>query len=319
MAVYTHVSAEMASALLAKYDVGSLVTLKGIAEGVENSNYFVETTKARFILTLYEKRVDPSDLPFFFAMLDHLHVAGSKVPRFITDTRGNWLQEIGGRPGCLIEFLSGVSVSEPSPAQAFATGAALGDMHSALATFKPERTNSLGLAALRPLAQNCGADALDAISEGLAQRIHSECDYLEQYWPDHLPRAVIHADLFPDNVLMRGDEVSGLIDFYFACTDIRAYDLAITHTAWSFSSDGSRYIEPVGKALLAGYESTFGFDQQTRDYFPILARGASLRFLLTRCYDWINTPASAIVTRKDPAEFLNRLDFYASSGDDPFF
>jgi homoserine kinase type II len=319
MAVYTHVSAEMASALLDRYDVGTLITLKGIAEGVENSNYFVETTKARFILTLYEKRVDPGDLPFFFAMLDHLHVAGSKVPRFITDADGKWLQEIGGRPGCLIEFLSGVSVSEPSPAQAFATGAALGDMHRALATFKPERTNSLGLSALRPLAQNCGADALDGISDGLAQRIQSECDYLEKNWPDHLPHAVIHADLFPDNVLMRGDEVSGLIDFYFACTDIRAYDLAITHTAWGFSSDGSQYIEPVGKALLAGYESTFGFDQKTRDYFPILARGASLRFLLTRCYDWINTPASAIVTRKEPSEFLNRLDFYTSRADDTFF
>jgi homoserine kinase type II len=319
MAVYTHVSAEMASELLAKYDAGTLVTLKGIAEGVENSNYFVETTKSRFILTLYEKRVDPDDLPFFFAMLDHLHVAGCKVPRFITDQDGVWLQEIGGRPGCLIEFLSGVSVSEPSPAQAFATGAALGDMHSALASFKLERANSLGLSALRPLAQSCGAGALEAISGGLAQRIQSECDYLEQNWPDHLPRAVIHADLFPDNVLMRGDEVSGLIDFYFACSDIRAYDLAITHTAWSFSSDGSQYIEPVGKALLAGYESTFGFDGQTRDYFPILARAASLRFLLTRCYDWINTPASAIVTRKEPSEFLNRLDFYASRADKLFF
>lgn len=318
MAVYTHVSAEMAAEFLKKYDAGNLVTLKGIAEGVENSNYFVETTKSRFILTLYEKRVDPNDLPFFYAMLDHLHKAGGKVPRFITDKNGQWLQEIGGRPACLIEFLSGVSVTEPNAAQSRATGAALGQLHSALSDFSQERPNSLGIKALRPLAHKCGADALNDISDGLAKRIEDECDFLEHHWPDHLPRSTIHADLFPDNVLMRGDEVSGLIDFYFACTDVRAYDLAITHAAWSFSDDGAQYREDIGQSLLAGYENAFGFDQPTRDNFSILARAASLRFLLTRCFDWINTPADALVTRKEPTAFLKRLDFYTAHADDLF-
>ncbi|MFC4291751.1 homoserine kinase [Sphingorhabdus arenilitoris] len=315
MAVYTQVGAEEAAELLARYDVGDLVALKGIAEGVENSNYFVETTRSRYILTLYEKRVDPEDLPFFYALLGHLHAAGCKVPRFIDDRDGNWLQQLCGRPACLIEFLSGFSVSTPTAVQAQATGKALGDMHKALADFTMERPNSLGVAAFRPLAMRCGTDALDSISPGLSERIFAECDYVEAHWPVHLPVAAIHADLFPDNVLILDDRVSGLIDFYFACTDIRGYDLAVTHAAWSFSSDGADYHPEIGRALLSGYEQSHGSDRATRDAFPILARAACLRFLLTRCFDWINTPKSAIVTQKDPLAFLRRLDFYTDRFD----
>jgi homoserine kinase type II len=315
MAVYTQVSAEAASELLRNYDVGELITLKGIAEGVENSNYFLETSKSRYILTLYEKRVDPADLPYFFAMLDHLHLAGCKVPCFILDNNGDWLQNVAGRPACLIEFLSGVSVSMPSGAQAFAAGAALGEMHDALQGFKVERPNSLGVSAFRPLADKCGDDPLHLIADGLASIIHAECDYVEQNWPGHLPQSSIHADLFPDNVLLTGDAVSGLIDFYFACTELRAYDLAVTHAAWSFSADGGIYHDDIGRAILDGYQSKFGIDEPTKQAFLILARAACLRFLLTRCYDWINTPDSAIVTRKDPLEFLRRLDFYAKQSD----
>ncbi len=312
MAVYTQVGAEQVTALLNQYDAGELITFKGIAEGVENSNYFVETTTSRFILTLYESRVNPDDLPFFFAMLDHLHRAGCKVPRFITDHEGRWLQQVCGRPACLIEFLSGVSVSTPTAAQAKATGAALGEMHSALATFDGVRPNALGIDAWASFAAKCSEAEYESIVSGLASRIADECAFLEQHWPRHLPHAAIHADLFPDNVLMLGDSVSGLIDFYFACTDIRAYDIAVTHSAWSFSGDGSHYDAAVGSAILQGYNDIHGIDNDTRAALPILMRGACLRFLLTRCYDLINTPASAIVTRKDPLAFLRRLDFYAN-------
>lgn len=315
MAVYTPVGAEAVAALLLRYDVGELISLKGIAEGVENTNFFVETNQSKFILTLYEKRVDPGDLPFFYAMLGHLHNAGCMVPRFITDRQGEYLQQVCGRPACLIEFLLGVSVSSPTTAQAAATGAALGDMHRALQDFLPIRVNSLGWAALRPLMQRCGAQNLDAITPGLARRIAAECAFIEGHWPGHLPKSAIHADLFPDNVLMRGDVVSGLIDFYFACTDIRAYDLAVTHAAWSFSSDGSQYYPALGDAIVAGYSNQFGLTADVRRAMPTLARAACLRFLLTRCYDWINTPPSAIVTRKDPIAFLNRLDYYTANPD----
>lgn len=310
MAVYTLLGAEDVSALLSRYDCGALIALKGIAEGVENSNYFVETTQGKFILTLYENRVDPADLPFFYDLLGHLHRAGCKVPRFIDDREGKWLQEIGGRPACLIEFLSGVSVTKPTPAQAFATGEALAQMHKALDSFGGSRPNSLGKDAWAPLAAKCDHADLEAISPGLSGIIVKECAELAEAWPRDLPTSVIHADLFPDNVLMLGDQVTGLIDFYFSCTDIRGYDLAVTHGAWAFSADGKTFRHDVSAALLDGYRSIFPLDVPTRDAFDVLLRGASLRFLLTRSYDWINTPADALVTRKDPVAYLRRLEFY---------
>ena len=314
MAVYTQLGPEQVSALLAHYDVGELVALKGIAEGVENSNFFVQTTQSRFILTLYESRVDPDDLPFFYALLKHLHDAGCKVPQFMADREGQWLQTVAGRPACLIEFLDGVSVTEPTATQAHSTGAALGQIHKALADFTLSRPNSLGVSAWRPLAMRCTEQGLDSISAGLSARVFAECDYLEAHWPADLPVAAIHADLFPDNVLMLGDHVTGLIDFYFACTDIQAYDLAVTHSAWCFSDDGAVFDAEVSTSLLSGYADCVPLDAATCDALPILLRGACLRFLLTRCYDWINTPTSALVTRKDPLAFLRRLDFYSDVG-----
>lgn len=308
MAVYTQLGSEDVAALLQLYDVGELVALKGIAEGVENSNYFVETTQSRFILTLYENRVDPADLPFFHALLAHLHTAGCKVPRFIEDKAGQWLQQVAGRPACLIEFLGGVSVTRPRTAQAGATGAALGDMHAALTNFAQERPNSLGLASWRLLAEKCDGAALEEIQPGLTDRVFAECDFLEANWPDDLPQSAIHADLFPDNVLMLGDQVTGLIDFYFACTDARGYDLAVTLCAWAYSTDGRNFYADGAAAMIAGYQQHMELDVPTRDAMPVLLRGACLRFLLTRCYDWINTPANALVTRKDPLAFLRRLE-----------
>ncbi|MDX3908699.1 MAG: homoserine kinase [Sphingobium sp.] len=312
MAVYTHVPAEDMAAFLTRYDVGSLVSAKGIAEGVENSNYLIETTRDRFILTLYEKRVDEADLPFFMDLLDHLGARGCKVPRFIADRAGGRLQELSGRPACLIEFLTGVSVTEPTPAQANAAGKALGELHRAAADFTGVRPNVLDLPGWHDLAAKCGDD-FDRIAPGLGRRVADELAWLDAHWPSDLPRSVIHADLFPDNVLMLGDDVTGLIDFYFSCTEIRAYDLAVTHGAWCFAHDGSAYHADRGAALVAGYDAAFGLSDAERAAFPALCRGAALRFLLTRAYDWINTPSDAMVTRKDPLAFLRRLDFYAAA------
>lgn len=308
MAVYTQVPTEAMQALIARYDAGVLVSAKGIAEGVENSNYLIDTDRRRFILTLYEKRVDESDLPFFLALLDHLADNGNPVPRALPDREGRQIQRVAGRPACLIEFLPGVSVTRPTPAQARSAGAALGRMHNALETFEATRTNSLGLPGWHDLAGRCGGQ-LDQIAPGLGARIAEELAFLDRNWPAGLPRSVIHADLFPDNVLMLGDEVSGLIDFYFSCTEIRAWDLAVMHSAWAFAPE---YDAAVGDALIAGYESAYPLLPAERAAFPVLARGACLRFLLTRAWDWLNTPADALVTRKDPLAFLKRLDHYAA-------
>jgi homoserine kinase type II len=312
MAVYTPVSAEEMAAFLERYDAGALVSAKGIAEGVENSNFLIDTTTSRFILTLYEKRVDAADLPFFLALLDHLAERGLPVPRAIRDKSGAQRQQLCGRPACLIEFLPGVSMTMPNAAQARATGAALGRMHHALADFKGERANTLGLAGWHALAARCGG-ALDDIQTGLKARVADELAWLDRHWPGELPRAVVHADLFPDNVLLRGDAVGGLIDFYFACSEIRAWDVAVTHAAWSFAPDGTGYRPDVGDAICEGYEAAFGLSHAERAAFPALARGACLRFLLTRAWDWLNTPPDALVTRKDPLAFLRRLDHYAAA------
>lgn len=310
MAVYTHVSAEALAEFLKRYDVGELVSSKGIAEGVENSNYLVDTTGGRFILTLYEKRVDAGDLPFFMALLDHLDAKGLPVPPAIKDRNGVEIQQLEGRTACLIKFLPGVSVTRPTVEQAFAVGEALGQMHSAVRDFDGYRENSMGQPTWQALYERCGS-SLDSIAPGLHKDLGFAIGDLAATWDrDGLDRCAIHADLFPDNVLMRGDQVAGLIDFYFACNDIRLYDLAVLHTSWSFDATGACYDAAVGEALITGYSRHFPLDDEDRSGFSDLAVGACIRFTLSRAWDWLNTPADALVTRKDPLTFWRRVRVY---------
>jgi len=310
MAVYTQVSAEALGAFLQRYDVGELVSAKGIAEGVENSNYLVDTTRGRFILTLYEKRVEASDLPYFMALLDHLAAKGLPVPPAIKDRHGVEIQELEGRPACLIKFLPGVSVTHPTVAQAYAAGEALGAMHAAVADFDGQRDNSMGQPTWQALLDRCGR-SLDEIAPGLYDDLAFVIGDLSFTWPSTgLDRCAIHADLFPDNVLMLGDRVSGLIDFYFACNDIRLYDLAVMHAAWSFDATGCHHNEAVGGALVAGYATRFPLRHEEEAAFSDLAVGACIRFTLSRAWDWLNTPADALVTRKDPLAFWRRVKVY---------
>jgi homoserine kinase type II len=312
MAVYTHVSAEQIAQFLTRFDVGTLLSAKGIAEGVENSNYMIEASRGRFILTLYEKRVDPADLPFFLGLMNHLADAHLPVPRALEDRAGDTLHDLAGRKACLIQFLPGLSVSEPTLAQCKAVGRALARLHMASASFGMARTNSLTLPGWARLANATRAHA-DAVSAGLRALIDTSLANLGQAWPSDLPRCAIHADLFPDNVLLLGDDVTGLIDFYFACTDFAAYDLAVTLAAWAFSPDGAVHHDGRAAALVEGYESVRPLSVAEQAALPLLAQGAALRFTLTRLYDWVNTPAGALVTRKDPMAFARRLQFYRAA------
>jgi len=316
MAVYTQLGAETLSAIIAEFDVGALVSAKGIAEGVSNSNWLVETegragTAARFILTIYEQRVEAQDLPFFLGLLDYLAAHDCPVPRTIHDRQNRAFRFHDGKALALIEYLPGISVSEPSPAQAQSVGAALAKVHTAAGDFDATRDNGMALPAWREFARACSDEGLSSIHPELGRLVEKELGFLERHWPQDLPRSVIHADLFPDNVLMRGTEVTGLIDFYFACNDITAYDVAVTHAAWCFDDTGQRFDRTLSQALLTGYESVRPLTAAEREALPILARGASMRFLMTRAYDWMNTPAGALVTRKDPLAFARRLEFYA--------
>lgn len=316
MAVYTTIGAEQMAQIISAFDVGALVSAKGIAEGVSNSNWLIETEGSgsgplRFILTMYESRVDTGDLPFFLGLLDHLAAHGCPVPRTIHDRDGAAYRFHEGKAIALIEFLPGVSVSEPGAGQARAVGAALAKIHLAAADFPEQRDNAMDLHAWQRLLGDCGEEGLSSIHPELGRIVSDELAQLAARWPNGLARGVIHADLFPDNVLMRGDEVAGLIDFYFACCDLLAYDIAVTHAAWCFSGDGVRFDPALSRALLEGYESVRPIAPEERAALPILARGAAMRFIATRAYDWLHTPPGALVTRKDPMAFARRLAFYA--------
>ncbi|WP_225204890.1 homoserine kinase [Novosphingobium huizhouense] len=324
MAVYTHLGAEAMAALIAEFDVGTLVSAKGIAEGVSNSNWLIETTGAagapdgsgaRFILTMYEFRIDIGELPYFLSLLDHLAAAGCPVPRTIHARDGRLYLERRDPSGetkalALIEYLPGVSVSEPTPGQARAVGEALAQMHDCAAGFAGRRANGMGVAEWRRLADACGADGLAQISPELARIVAEHLPRLERDWPSDLPVSVIHADLFPDNVLMLGDKVTGLIDFYFACNDFTAYDVAVTHAAWCFDPSGAQFRADLSQALLEGYRAGRTLSDAERAALPLLAQGAAMRFAMSRAYDWLNTPADALVTKKDPMAFARRLAFY---------
>jgi homoserine kinase type II len=308
MAVYTEVSDEELAAFMDEFDVGPVVSCKGIAEGVENSNYLVHTHGGRYILTLYEKRVAPSDLPFFLGLMEHLAERGFPCPVPIRARDGNSLRTLCGRPAALISFLEGMWPRRIQPWHCTEVGAALATMHRAGADFAMVRPNDLSVGSWRRLFEACRADADDVVPN-LGSEIESELVRLEKEWPKELPKGVIHGDMFPDNVFFLSEQLSGVIDFYFACTDFTAYDLAICLNAWCFESDGA-FNTTKARLLLSGYRRVRPLLANETAALPLLARGSALRFLLTRLYDWVNTPAGALVKRKDPREYLQKLRFH---------
>lgn len=308
MAVYTDITEDDLSSFLTAYDAGTLLSYKGIAEGVENSNFLLHTTKGPFILTLYEKRVDRNDLPFFLGLMHHLAERGLSCPLPLPRKDGALLGELSGRPAAMISFLEGMWLRKPAARHCREVGIALAKMHLAGDGFQIRRENALSVEGWRPLWEKSAARA-DEVEAGLQKEIGQELHYLEAHWPGNLPEGVIHADLFPDNVFFIGDDLSGLIDFYFACNDYLAYDVAICLNAWCFEKDGS-YNLTKGMALLAGYESVRPLSGDEAAALPLLARGSAMRFFLTRLYDWLMTPAGALVVKKDPLEYLRKLRFH---------
>jgi homoserine kinase type II len=313
MAVYTDVSDDDLRAFAAFYDIGEVLSCKGIAEGVENSNFLVTTERGNFILTLYEKRVTPRDLPFFIALMEHLARNGVACPTPVPGRDGIALRELCGRPAAIVTFLAGMCPRRILPFHCAALGRALAELHRAGASFRMTRTNDLAVAGWRRLFESCRTRAAEA-QPGLAEELSAELVLLETMWPRDLPIGIIHADLFPDNVFFRDHALSGLIDFYFACTDFLAYDLAICLNAWCFEADGSFNVTKA-RLLLDGYRRERPLAPHELAALPVLARGSALRFLLTRLFDWLNPPAGALVRPKDPLEYLRKLRFHRAISD----
>jgi homoserine kinase type II len=308
MAVYTDVGVEELAAFLGAYDLGDLLAYKGIAEGVENSNFLLHTSRGYYILTLYEKRVAASDLPFFLGLMEHLAARGLTCPQPVKNRAGETLGRLAGRPAAIVTFLDGMWIRRPSAVHCAGLGGALAELHIAGADFAMTRTNALSVAGWRALYESA-KDRADSVQGGLAATIAAELDLLAGAWPTDLPQGVIHADLFPDNVFFLGDRLSGLIDFYFACTDTLAYDVAICLNAWCFEPDHA-YNVTKGRALLQAYAAKRALSAAERAALPLLARGAATRFLLTRLVDWLNVPSGALVKPKDPLEYYRKLRFH---------
>ncbi|WP_417789377.1 homoserine kinase [Terasakiella pusilla] len=308
MAVYTEVSDDELSTFVEHFSIGKLLSYKGIAEGVENSNYIIQTEDGPFILTLYEKRVNEEQLPFFLDLMEHLSTRGITCPVPLKDEEGHALGRLAGRPAALFTFLSGMWPRKIKPVHCAELGRALAELHVAGRDFPQQRKNDLSVNDWRPLLNQC-IDHADELQVGLGELLLKELDYLEANWPHDLPKGIIHADAFPDNVFFRGEECSGLIDFYFACYDLCAYDLAICMNAWCFERDGDFNVTKA-KLLLSHYRKVRDFSTEEVDALPLIARGAAMRFLLTRLYDWVNTPKDAFVKPKDPLEYLKILKFH---------
>lgn len=308
MAVYTDINEVELADCLKQYGIGTLLSYKGIAEGVENSNFLLRTTEGTFILTLYEKRVNKDDLPFFLGLMEHLAERGLSCPLPVHRNDGEMLSELAGRPAAIITFLEGMWLRRPQAKHCKELGVALANFHLAGKDFEISRKNSLAMEDWAPLWK-LSHDQADTVQKGLAAEIDKSLAELQTNWPKDLPKGVIHADLFADNVFFIGDELSGLIDFYFACNEMFAYDISICLNAWCFEADGS-YNMTKGRALLKGYQSVRPLEQAEQDALPILARGSAMRFFLTRIYDWLTVPDGAFVQKKDPLEYLKRLRFH---------
>ncbi|QEX20869.1 homoserine kinase [Hypericibacter adhaerens] len=309
MAVYTEVPDGELEAFVARYDIGRPVSCKGIAEGVENSNFLLTTERASYILTLYEKRVRPEDLPFFIGLMEHLAARGIACPTPVKARDGTALGELCKRPAAIVTFLDGMWPRRPTARHCQLLGTALAQMHLAGADFAMRRANDLSVTGWRRLYE-ATKERADEVSAGLAEEIRREVEGFEAHWPRDLPTGVIHADLFPDNVFYLGDRLSGIIDFYFACTDAYAYDIAVCLNAWCFEHDGAFNVTKA-RLFLASYVKTRPVSKAELEALPMLARGSALRFLLTRLYDWLNHPPGAFVKPKDPLEYLDKLRFHA--------
>lgn len=310
MAVYTNVSDEQLNAFLSNYEVGTPTAFKGIAEGVENTNFLLVTDQGRYILTLYEKRVNEHDLPFFLELIDHLAKGGISCPTPLHDKEGRSLQTCAGRPAALFTFLDGMSVRRPTAHHCGELGKAMAEFHLSGSTFQQQRQNSFSVKGMQQFYKDIEGD-VNSIEPDLRQLIEEELNYIETHWPEGLPAGIIHADLFPDNVFFLNNEISGLIDFYFACSDFFIFDLAITLNAWCFEPDLSFNVTKASR-LLEAYSRSRPIEKAEITALPVVSRAAALRFLLTRTHDWLVINEGALVAKKDPKEYIRKLKFHQS-------
>lgn len=313
MAVYTNLNEGQIIDFLELYDIGDLISFSGITEGIENSNFHLKTSKGNFILTIFEKRVDVKDIPYFIKIMIHLNKNGYYCPKPICDKNDKFIQELRGKPTIIVNFLEGKSKKIITIEDCYQVGSSMGLMHFYSKDFKHQRDNSLSIKGWETLIKNCNnyvpVRVLNNLQSNLMEDIQNSFDFIVEFWPHDLPRGFIHGDLFPDNVFFINDKITGVIDFYFSCTDILTYDLAIAINAWCFDKEDN-FKDKKYQALLKGYNSKRNLSQNEEYFLPLLCQAASLRFLLTRLFDWVNTPIDAKVIPKNPGEYIKKHKYF---------
>ncbi len=306
MAVYTYINNQELTKHLNNYKIGKLKKFNEIKEGVENSNFKIETENKIYILTIYEKRVAQDDLPYFIDLMIHLSEKEFFSPNPIKSKSGKYIEKFKNKNSALISFLYGKQIISPKNSHCFELGKSLSQMHMATQDFKKFRQNSLGQESWKILFENCVRKKNLFLKKNEINLIYKTLSLLENHWPKHLPVGQIHGDLFKDNVFFHKNKVSGIIDFYFSCTDFLSYDLAVCINDWCFNKEGE-YLEKNTQSLIEGYEKIRRLDKNEIKSIPILTLGASVRFFLTRLYDWINTPQNANVNKKNPMEYFYKI------------
>lgn len=314
MAVYTKLNHNKIEEILSNYSLGKLNQFKGIEEGIENSNYFLSVGKKKFILTVYEKRVKSEDLPFFSNLMSSLNKSNFKCPAPIINNQNETITDFEGKKLMIVSFLEGKAKQSLSPLNCKSVGIEVANMHKITSSFKFKRDNDLSVKSWRTLF-NSVKDKCSKIHKDLPKLIEENLGDVEKNWPVNLPRGIIHADLFHDNIFFIKDKFSGIIDFYFSCEDFLAFEIAICFNALCFDGLKENLSFNVTKAknFIDGYTSVRKLSDEEKNNIKVLSQGAALRFLLTRVFDAINKVEGAIVKIKDPVEYLKRLEFHKNS------
>jgi len=308
MAVYTSVSESKLREFIELYDIGSLISYEGILEGIENTNFKIITNKGHFILTIFEKRVNPKDLPFFMALQKHLAEKNFKCPIPLEDKDNNIINLLCKKSAIIITFLEGKKIDEIEPIHCLQVGEMISQFQKITKNFVPKRKNGLLIYNWKKIFNKC-LEIKNHKYINLIDTIKNEFEYLEKKWPEFLPKGIIHGDIFKDNVFFKNNKLSGLIDFYFSCNDYYAYELAITTNAWCFDKNNS-FINNNFDSLLNGYLKFSKLKDDEKKNLNTLLRGAAIRILVTRLHDQLFHPQGAIVIPKDPMEYFNILKWH---------
>ena len=311
MAVYTKLSEEKLKKFFSKYSLGNLLNYKGIEEGIENTNYFIQTEKGKFILTVYEKRVDEKDLPFFISLMRNLFDNNFPSPEPIINNNGNYISEIAGKKAAVVSFLEGRSKKNLNPSDCFDVGVSTAKLHLITKNLTQKRENKLSVDSWKKIYNKVKKDC-SKIHPKLTDVIEKNLLEIEKKWPKNIPSGIIHADLFPDNVFFKNNKLSGIIDYYFSCYDFYSFEIAICLNALCFEGKNENLSFNVTKAkkFIDGYSTIRKLEKAEKESLKILCQGAALRFLLTRVFDYLNLTEGAIVKIKDPVEYLKRLEFH---------